>query len=134
MKIIPKEKLIIRDSFKLAYRGGEIWCEELDALSIHTDIVAEKFLKDMETIRRPSSSAFISVNLTATLVQKDIAELIIDKLLNVDRHLIKVVFIGLDHTGKKLFTSLLKQGHCAFSYQFIDDLEKAKEWLIDVKF
>lgn len=41
-----KEKLILRDSFKLPFSGGEIWSEELDGLNVHTDIVTEKFLKE----------------------------------------------------------------------------------------
>ena len=101
-------------------------------MSIHTDIVIEKFLKDMKIICRPSSSASISINLNETLVQKDIAELIVNKLSNVKRHISKVAFVGLDGTGKRLIKSSLKNENSSFCYRFIDDFEKAKEWLISV--
>ena len=101
-------------------------------MSIHTDIVIEKFLKDMETICRPSSSSSISINLNETLVQKDIAELIVYKLSNVKRYIIKVAFVGLDGTGKRLIKSSLKNENDSFCYRFIDDFKKTKEWLISV--
>lgn len=134
MKIISKDNLIIRDSFKSPYAGGEIWYESLDALSIYTELVREKFLKDMETIRRPSTPAFIVIHLHETLVDRDLAEVIVNQLSGVNRRLVKVVFVGIDHNVKRLFNSLLKQVNCTFSYQFIDDLEKAKKWLLDIKF
>lgn len=130
MKVIFRENLIIRKSFKLAFAGGEIWCEELDSLSIHKDIVIEKFLQDMKIIQRPSSPAFIAVNLNETLVENDIAELIVNELSQVTRHLCKVAFAGLDSQGKKLFRKALKNVPHTYEYQFLDDFEKAKEWLI----
>ena len=48
MKIIDREKLIVRKSMRLPFRNTEIWGEELDALSIYTDVVREKFLEDMK--------------------------------------------------------------------------------------
>lgn len=133
MKIIPKERLIVRNSFEIAFAGGEIWCEQLDSLSVYTDLVKEKFLKDMEKIRRPSCSAFLAVNLHETLVNAELSQVIVRELLGVERRLMKIVFVGLDHGEKKLFRSLLRQSDCSFSYEFIDDFEKAKQWLLNVK-
>ena len=36
IKEIPIEKLVVRPSMKLDFMGGEIWFEQLDALSVHT--------------------------------------------------------------------------------------------------
>jgi hypothetical protein len=130
IKFVPKENLVIRDSFILPFAGGEIWCTELDSLSIYTDIVKNKFLKDMVTICKPSLPAFIAINLTDTLVDLDMAELIVNELINVKRRLIKVAIIGLNGDGKRIFNSLFKKQNRPFSYRFFVEPENAKEWLI----
>lgn len=130
VKVIPREELIIRESMKLAYCGGEIWFEQLDSLSVYKDIVIEKFTKDMEYMKRPSYPAFIAVNLCNTLVDLEIAELIIKGLTRIERVILKLVFVGLCKADKKLIKSLLKEHRHTFVYAFIDDYEKAKEWLI----
>ena len=131
MKIIERDRLIIRESFAMYYGGGEIWFEQLDALSVHTEVVKEKFLKDMDMIRRPSSPAFLAVNLNETLVDEELAELIVNGLWCTGRRIIKVVFVGLDKKGKKLIRNqLYKKTEDEFVYCFIDDYEKAKEWLV----
>jgi len=131
MKVIPKQDLIIRDSFKLPFAGGEIWYEELDALSVHADIVREKFLKDMETIRKPSSPSFIVIHLDETQVDQKMAALIVCELSHVERPLIKIAFVGLGFRAKIMFRSSFKRMDHTFCYKFMSDLQKAKEWLLD---
>lgn len=130
VKVIPREELIIRESMKLAYRGGEIWFEQLDSLSVYKDVVKEKFIKDMEYIKRPSNPAFIAVNLCDTLVDAEIAGLIAGNLTDTGRVILKVVLVGLNKAGKKLMKKTLNNLSCTFAYEFIDDYEKAKEWLL----
>lgn len=131
MKFIDKDLLIIRESFAMYYGGGQIWFEQLDALSVHKDIVKEKFLKDLEVIRRPSAPAFLAINLNETLVDEEIAGVITDGLCKVERRIIKVVFVGLSRDGKKLMKKALKSYmEDKFVYHFMDDYEKAKEWLV----
>ncbi len=131
MKHIDRDKLIVRESFAMYYGGGQIWFEQLDALSVHKDIVWDKFLKDLEVIRRPSAPAFLAVNLNETLVEKDIAELIAGGLQQIERRILKVAFVGLDRDGRKLMkNALLKDKEAKFVHHFFDDYEKAKEWLI----
>lgn len=131
MKVIERDKLIIRESVAMYYGGGEIWFEQLDALSVYKEVVIEKFLKDLDMIRRPSSPAFLAVNLNETLVDEELAELIVNGLWNIERRLIKVVFVGLDKAGKKLLVRQLRsRSEDRFVYCFINDYEKAKEWLV----
>lgn len=131
MKVIERDKLIIRESFAMYYSGGEIWFEQLDALSVHKEVVKEKFLKDLDVLRRPSSPAFLAVNLNETLVDEEIAELLVNGLWNIDRRILKVVFVGLDKAGKKLLQRQLRgRSEDRFVYSFINDYEKAKEWLV----
>ena len=131
MKFIDRDRLIIRESFAMYYGGGQIWFEQLDALSIHKDIVRDKFLKDLEIIRRPSTPAFLAVNLNETQVEKDIAEMIANGLWKVERQILKVAFIGLDREGRKLIKKALQSYvEDKFVYHFFEDYEKAKEWLV----
>jgi hypothetical protein len=131
MKMIERDKLIIRESFAMYYGGGEIWFEQLDALSVHKEVVKEKFLKDLDMIRRPSSPAFLAVNLNETLVDEELSEVIVNGLWNIGRRIIKVVFVGLDKTGKKLIRNKLRsRTEDKFVYSFMDDYEQAKEWLV----
>ena len=135
MKIIPKEDLIVRESMSLFFGGGEIWFEQLDALSIHKDIILDKFMKDMETIKRPSSPALIGINLDETFVDKEIADTIISKLSQASQFVRKVVFVGLDSKGKKQMKKSIDNNlvPIRFVYTFINDYELAKEWLVNIE-
>lgn len=132
MKIIPKEKLIVRPSMSMFYGGGEIWFEQLDALSVHKDVVLTKLREDMETVRKPSSPGMIAVNLNETLVDREVADTVVDCLYDVGRAIRKVVFVGLNFAGKRLVLRALQSKNpvVCFTYGFINDFEKAKEWLI----
>ena len=129
MKRIPKEKLIVRPSMKLSYAGSDLWFEELDALSIHTDVLREKFIKDMDTIRRPSAPGLVAFNLNETLVDSQIADLFAEGLADA-RHLRRVVFIGLNGRGKRLVREALSRTEPTYTTAFIDDCEKAKGFLV----
>ena len=131
MKLIPREKLIVRESFSMPFQGGDIWFEQLDALSIHKELVMEKFHKDMETIRRPSTTGLIAVNLNETEVDSDMAQQILTCLAE-EAKLKKVVFVGLNRKIKVYLKKYLSQNqsHVSFVCNFIDDYEKAKLWLV----
>ena len=133
MKIISKEDLIVRESMSMFFGGGEIWFEQLDALSIHKDIILDKFIKDMESIKRPSSPALIGINLDESIVDKEIADTIINNLSQSNRFVRKVVFVGLNSKGKKLIKQSIEKNinPLGFVYTFINDYEKAKEWLVN---
>lgn len=133
MKKILKENLIIRNSFKLPFSSGEIWSEELDGLNIYTDVVIDKFLKDMVTIRRPSSSGLIAIHLNETLVEESLVNTIVTELKKEENSIQKVVFVGLNRTSEKLMKYSIEITGVSFSYAFINDYEKAKEWLVDTE-
>lgn len=133
MKKISKENLIIRNSFKLPFSGAEIWSEELDGLNIYTDIVIDKFLRDMVTIRKPSSPGLIAIHLNETLVEESLVNIIVTELKKAENSIQKVVFVGFNRTSKKLMKSLIEIEGVSFAYAFISDYEKAKEWLVDKK-
>jgi len=131
MKFIEKEKLIIRKSFKLNFRNGEFWGEELDSLSIHTDVVREKFLADLDAMKKPSNPAFIAINMHETLVDYELAVLMVGELSKITRPILKIVFVGLNRKTSKMFDTLLRKINHNFLYTFLFDYEKAKEWLIN---
>lgn len=133
MKKILKENLIIRNSFKLPFSGSEIWGEELDGLNIYTDVVIDKFLKDMVTIRRPSSPGLIAIHLNETLVDESLVNIIVAELKKAENSIQKVVFVGLNPASQKLMKSSIEIAGVSFAYAFINDYEKAKEWLVDKK-
>lgn len=133
MKKILKENLIIRNSFKLPFSGGEIWGEELDGLNIYTDVVIDKFLRDMVTIRKTSSPGLIAIHLNETLVKEILVNIIVTELRKAGNSIQKVVFVGLNRTSQKLMKSSIEVVCVSFAYAFINDYEKAKEWLINKK-
>ncbi|MBL4938574.1 hypothetical protein JK636_22985 [Clostridium sp. YIM B02515] len=133
MKKILKENLIIRNSFKLPFSGSEIWGEELDGLNIYTDVVIDKFLRDMVTIRKPSSPGLIAIHLNETLVEENLVNIIVTELKKAENSVQKVVFVGLNRTSQKLMKSSMEILGISFVYAFINDYEKAKEWLVDKK-
>ncbi|HCD45690.1 MAG TPA: hypothetical protein DEQ64_18585 [Lachnoclostridium sp.] len=117
-----------KKSFSLFYNGGEIWCEHLDSIYDAKELLKQKFKQDLIQISRPSTSSFIAVVLDDSDVDKEMLELIVDSFVLLKRPLRKVVFIGLDLKMKSYIKK--KKTDVSFMMTCIDDLEKAKEWLI----
>lgn len=130
IKEIPLEKLVVRPSMKLNFMGGEIWFEQLDALSVHTKLAMEKFRSDLKDIRRVSSPSKVAVNVNETLVTDEFADLLVDELCLSDRFITKLAFVGADFATKRKIKKRLKNKQYAFAVGFIDDYEKAKIWLV----
>ncbi len=129
MKFIAKEDLIIRRSFSLPYANTEIWCCELNSLSMHTDVAADKFLKELPEMYRPSTPSVTFINLSETLVYKEFAELMVTRLIPLGR-LKKIAFVGLTLMMRSYIASLFRKHDSLFAYGFFSDLEQAKVWLV----
>lgn len=117
-----------KKSFSLFYHSGEVWCEHLDSLYGERELLKQKFKRDLIEISRPSTSSFIAVVLDDSDVDKEVLDWIVDSFVMLNRPLRKVVFVGLDLKMKSYMKK--KKVDSSFMMACIDDLEKAKEWLI----
>ncbi|WP_277405794.1 hypothetical protein [Lacrimispora xylanisolvens] len=117
-----------KKSFSMFFNGGEIWFEHLDSLYDQTELIKQKFTQDLLEIQRPSTSSFIAVILDESNINSEILDLIINEFLNLDKQLRKVVFIGLTLKMKRYVKK--RSAHTNFLIICMDDLEKAKEWLV----
>lgn len=127
---IPREALIIRPSFALPYGNAEIWCEELDGLSVYSDVVVEKFLADMRDIRRPSTPGLIAINLAGTQLDAELLALFAEQLCAAGDAVRRVAFVGLARLAKRVLRRELQMRRCGFVYACLVDFEQAKEWLV----
>jgi hypothetical protein len=128
-QIIEKYKLgLKKKSFSLSYNGGEIWCEHLDSLYDQTELMKQKFMGDLLQIQKPSSSSFIAVVVNESDVDGEILDQIINEFSNLKRQLRKVAFIGLTLKMKRYVKK--RSADTNFLMVCMDDLEKAKEWLV----
>lgn len=118
-----------KKSFTLPYRGGEIWFEHLDGMYQYTDLVLNKLKNDSHIFLLPSKPSQIGFVLDETLVTKDIVEKTVNLLCGGRKRFMRVCFIGTDRKIKKMFCNALK-GKSNFAFSFINDFEKAKEWLV----
>lgn len=117
-----------KKSFSLFYHGGEVWCEHLDSLYGEKELLKQKFKQDLIEISRPSTSSFIAVVLDDSDVDKEVLNWIVDGFVMLNKPLRKIVFVGLDLKMKSYMKK--KKADNSFMMACIDDLEKAKEWLI----
>lgn len=117
-----------KKSFSLPYNGGEIWCEHLDSLYDKKELLKEKFNQDLLNIGRPSTSSFLAVVLDESDVDHEILELIVEGFVGLKKQIRKVVFVGLTLKMKNYIKK--RKTSTLFAMTCIDDLEKAKEWLI----
>lgn len=118
-----------KKSFSLPFNGGEIWFEHLDGMYQYTDLVLEKLKNDSKTFLLPSKPSHIGFVLDETLITQALAEEILNYLLNTEKNFMRVCFIGTNSKSEKLFRKLLCKKSC-FVFSFINDFEKAKEWLV----
>ena len=119
-----------KKSFVLYFGGGEIWIEHLDAMYQYTDLVFEKLKNDSHIFLLPSKPSQICFVLDETLVTKDIVEKIVGLLCEGQKRFMRVCFIGTDKKIQQMFRGALK-GKSSFKISFINDFEKAKEWLVN---
>ena len=130
-KILLPERLpgVKKKSFVLPFNNGEIWFEHLDGMYQYDQLVRNKLKEDSKEFLLPSKPSAIGIVLDETNVTNEIADDLISVLLETDKVIQRVCFIGTDKKIRKMFVERLKKSN-KFQYNFINDLEKAKEWLI----
>jgi hypothetical protein len=121
-----------KKSFAMYFGGGEIWFEHLDGMYSFTDKVIHKFIDDTQNVTKPSAPSLIAINLDETVVNEKIIALITDTYIKNSRYIHKVVFVGLYSCSQKLMKKAFKkrEGEYEFAVNYINDFEKAKEWLV----
>lgn len=119
-----------KKSFVLYFGGGEIWFEHLDGMYQYTDLVLEKLKNDSHIFLLPSKPSQIGFVLDETLVTKDITQKIVNLLCDGQKRFMRVCFIGTDRKIQQMFRGALKDKN-SFTFSFINDFEKAKEWLVN---
>lgn len=117
-----------KKSFSLPYNGGEIWFEHLDGIYENEDLVLEKLSEDRPHFSRPSMPSTVGFVMDETTITKRIVEAIADALLNTDKVFCRICFIGTDPKTQRALKSALKQK--TFALAFINDFERAKDWII----
>lgn len=119
---------INKKSFELNYNGGTLWAEHLDSMGDLEAEVIEKFLADYKSFSRPSVSAFMIINLDETIVTERIIECIVGSLVECKKHFMKIAFVGVPKKEQKKFLRIKKEAGVVIA--FLEDYEKAKEWLL----
>lgn len=117
-----------KKSFSMFFGGGEIWFEHLDGIYDSTILAIEKLENDYQQFKRPSMPSLMAVNLDETVVDDTLISAIKDKLLNGGKRFTRVVFVGVDKTVKKKLKNTFLGA--PFAFDFVNDFEKAKEWLV----
>lgn len=117
-----------KKSFSMAFGGGEIWFEHLDGMYEHTYLAVEKLESDYPQFRRPSAPSLIAVNLDETVIDDELINAVAEKLLNGEKRFTRVVFVGTDKASRRTIKNALSGAQ--FALEFINDFEKAKEWLV----
>lgn len=125
-KKLPRVK---KKSFALPFNGGEIWFEHLDGMYQYTKLVLEKLKNDSDIFLLPSKPAYIAFVLDETLITEPLMDEIMRLLCSERKQFMRICFIGTDRKSKRLLKyALCNKG--IFAVAFINDTEKAKEWLI----
>lgn len=117
-----------KKSFSLFFNGGEIWCEHLDSLYDQKELLKKKFSQDLLQIEKPSASSFVVVIMDESNIDSDCLDLILFEFSKLKKQLRKVVFVGLNIQMKRYMKK--KSADTNFLMICMDDLEKAKEWLV----
>ncbi len=118
----------LKKSFSLPYRGGEIWFEHLDGLYRHEALALEKLRSDRAAFARPSASAIFALVLDETEVTPALIGAVADALQNAGKAFRRVCVIGANAKAERALKTRLGGG--GYALACINDLEKAKEWLI----
>lgn len=118
-----------KKSFVLPFDGGEIWFEHLDGIYQFTDLAFKKLTDDSRSFLAPSKPSQIGFVLNDTEVTEKLVQKIAAVLCESGKKFTRVCFIGSDRRTQRQLRRALK-GKSDFFLAFMDDFEKAKEWLI----
>ena len=117
-----------KKSFSMFFGGGEIWFEHLDSLGARTDLALAKLEADSCLFLRPSAPSLIAVNLDETRVTAALISALQSQLMQGGKRFTRVVLVGTDPVARiRLRHSLTG---APFVLGFINDFERAKEWLV----
>jgi hypothetical protein len=119
---------INKKSFELNYNGGTIWCEHLDGMADLEQEVIEKFKRDLPNLMRPSVSSCMIINLDETVITKAIEDVIVNGLVDGNKQFRKIAFVGVDRKTHLKFSEI--HSRTGAIVNFLDDYEKAKEWVL----
>ena len=117
-----------KKSFSMYFGGGEIWFEHLDSLGARTDLALTKLAGDSRRFLQPSAPSLIAVNLDETRVTAALISALQSQLMQGGKRFTRVVLVGTGSVARiRLRRSLTG---APFALCFINDFERAKEWLV----
>ncbi len=117
----------MKKSFQLNYHNGTIWCEHLDGMGEYEEAVINKLWEDKSSFARPSVSSYMIVNLDETIITENIVNSFVSAITACSKVFRKIAFVGVDKKWHKCFVELQESKGSVIN--FINDYEKAKEWL-----
>ena len=117
-----------KKSFSMFFSGGEIWFEHLDGLHEYSELAIEKLENDYQIFKSPSTPSLIAVNIAETTVTENLISALKETLMNGQKRFTRVVFVGADWQIKRRLQKSF--AGAPFALNFINDFEKAKEWLV----
>ena len=88
--------------------------------------IVSKFIKDKSAFSRPSVSSFMIINLDQTDITESIVDTIVTTISESDKVFRKIAFVGVNARWHQPLSKIKKRG---IAVRFLDDYEKAKEWL-----
>ena len=117
-----------KKSFSMYCGGGEIWFEHLDSLGARTDLALTKLAGDSRRFLQPSAPSLIAVNLDETRVTAALISALQSQLIQGGKRFTRVVLVGTGPVARiRLRRSLTG---APYALCFINDFERAKEWLV----
>jgi hypothetical protein len=127
-----EKRLIVRESFAMAFGGGTIFFVQLDGLGAHGELAMDKFARDMETLCKPSAPSLIGLHVKDTAVSRGMAERMIRGMNAPGQHIKKLAVVGLPWLQGFRWKRLLKAADppTAYAFAFYEDFERAKLWLV----
>lgn len=117
-------------SMRLAFHGGEIYFLHLDAFGDREDLVLSRIIDDAPSMLRPSYPAFVGVNVDETILTNRIIDAIASVLADTRKVFHKVAIVGCGRKDLRVFKRALRDAGVNYPVAFINDFEKAKEWLV----
>ncbi len=94
----------------------------------YTDIAVQKLENDFPSFKKPSSPSLFAVNLDETVIDDKLIQALADKLVHGGKRFTRVAVVGADAVSRRKLKKALCGG--GFALKFINDFEKAKEWLV----
>jgi len=114
----------------LQHKGGEYIAINISSVKENREIIGETLNRAEEKLIKPSTTSNVALQVLDSRLSPIEIEKIVVWLQNEKLNIFRLAIIGAKFSERRLFNKFFKKHNNQRVWKFIDDWERAKDWLV----